>query len=901
MPEIKQPKEDAPWHILSVEAALSQVQATTSGLDTVTAAERLARYGANRLRPVRPRSTLMRFLAQFHNLLIYVLIAAGIVTSLLNHWIDSGVIFGVVIINALIGFIQEGKAERALDAIRNMLSHKAMVKRDGRFISLLAEELVPGDIVLLQSGDKVPADIRLYDTHELRIDEAMLTGESVPVDKDIQAVDQVSAIGDRSCMAYSGTLVSYGQGHGVVVETGDRTEIGHISGLLREVQVLATPLLRQMATFASWLTVAILAIAALTFIFGILVHGYTATEMFLAAVGLAVAAIPEGLPAIMTITLAIGVQKMAHNHAIIRRLPAVETLGSVTVICSDKTGTLTKNEMTVTTVCTSEGQLQVSGSGYDPHGGFTRNGKDVDHDTMSHIRNIAHAALLCNDANIVKKHGRWQVHGDPTEGALISFALKTGLEQVHTQEEYPRTDVIPFESQHRYMATMHHDHAGHGIIYIKGAPERILEMCNRQCHLGDDRPLDVAFWEEQMHDMGSRGERLLAIAFRDTHSEHRNLYFEDIKGSLTLMGIVGIIDPPRYGAIRAVKDCQTAGIRVKMITGDHTITASAIGRQMGIGVGSKAITGSELDQLKAEQWPEVVKSNDVFARVSPEQKLQIVTALQANGEVVSMTGDGVNDAPALKRADVGVAMGIKGTEVAKEAAEMILADDNFASIARAVAQGRTVYDNLKKSILFILPTNVGEALTIIAAIMFGRLLPITAVQILWVNMITAVTLALTLAFEKAEQNVMERPPRDPGEPLLSGFLLWRIAFVSLILVSGTFGLFIWEREQGASIELARTVAVNTLVMFEIFYLFNARYLYAPSLTREGLLGNRYALYAIGILVLMQLAFTYATPMQALFGTTAIDLVAWVRIVVIASTVFILVELEKMILRRFSNP
>ncbi len=842
----------------------------------------------------------MRFLAQFHNLLIYVLIAAGIVTSLLNHWIDSGVIFGVVIINALIGFIQEGKAERALDAIRNMLSHKAMVKRDGRFISLLAEELVPGDIVLLQSGDKVPADIRLYDTHDLRIDEAMLTGESVPVDKDTDPVDEISSIGDRSCMAYSGTLVSYGQGHGVVVATGDRTEIGHISGLLREVQVLVTPLLRQMATFAGWLTVAILTIAALTFIFGIMVHSYTATEMFLAAVGLAVAAIPEGLPAIMTITLAIGVQKMAQSHAIIRRLPAVETLGSVTVICSDKTGTLTKNEMTVTTVCTSGGQLQVSGSGYDPHGGFTLNGKDVDHDTMSQIKEIAHAALLCNDSNIVNKNGRWQVHGDPTEGALISFALKTGLEQVHAHEEYPRTDVIPFESQHRYMATMHHDHAGHGIIYIKGAPEPILEMCNRQCHFGDEQPLDATFWEEQMHEMGSRGERLLAIAFRSTHSEHRNLYFEDIKGDLTLLGMVGIIDPPRYGAIRAVKECQTAGIRVKMITGDHTITASAIGRQMGIGDGSKAITGSELDQLKADQWREVVKSNDIFARVSPEQKLQIVTALQANGEVVSMTGDGVNDAPALKRADVGVAMGIKGTEVAKEAAEMVLADDNFASIARAVAQGRTVYDNLKKSILFILPTNGGEALTIIAAIMSGRLLPITAVQILWVNMITAVTLALTLAFEKAEQNVMERPPRNPSEPLLSGFLIWRIAFVSLILVIGTFGLFIWEREQGSSIELARTVAVNTLVMFEIFYLFNARHLFAPSLTREGLLGNRYALYAVGMLALMQLAFTYTTPMQVLFGTTAIGMMAWIRIVAIASTVLILVELEKMILRRFLN-
>jgi len=888
------------WHNLPIDEVFQNIASDKEGLDKAEAERRQQQYGPNRLRPAKKKSPLMRFLAQFHNVLIYVLVGAGFITALLGHWIDSGVILSVVVINAIIGFIQEGKAEKALDAIRNMLSQQAMVKRDGKFTNLPADQLVPGDVVFLQSGDKVPADLRLFKIRDLRIEEAMLTGESVPIEKTLLPVPEKATIGDRKCLAYSGTLVTYGQGQGVVVGTGDHTEIGRISGLLRHVQTLTTPLLRQMAIFAQWLTIAIGIIAAVTFTYGVMLQGNSISDMFLAAVGLAVAGIPEGLPAIMTITLAIGVQRMAKKNVIIRRLPAVETLGSVTVICSDKTGTLTRNEMTVQTVTTGAGICEVSGAGYDPHGTFSLDSQNVNPEDFPLLNEIAQGALLCNDATLSEIDGVWSIQGDPTEGALVTFALKAGLEHNYYQEQYPRIDAIPFESQHRFMASLHHDHAGHGFIYLKGAPEKIIEMCHKQRMRGDDVPLDHSYWNTAMETMAAHGQRLLAIAFKPAPLNQQSLDFSDVEGELTLLGVVGIIDPPREEAIRAVHTCQKAGIRVKMITGDHAITARAIGAQMGIGDGTTSVNGTELDTYNEDQLKEAVQRSDIFARVSPEQKLQLVSALQSAGEVVCMTGDGVNDAPALKRADVGVAMGLKGTEVAKEASEMVLIDDNFASIAHAVEEGRTVYDNLKKSILFVLPTNGGEALIIIAAIFMGTLLPITPAQILWVNMITAVTLALTLAFEPPEHNVMQRSPRNPKAPILSSFMIWRIAFVSLILVVGTFGLFIWERDHGASIELARTIAVNTLVMFEIFYLFSARYLLAPSLTFEGLTGNRYVLYAIALLIVFQLCFTYLGPMQTLFATTAMTADTWLRVIVVASSVLFLVEIEKLILRKFTN-
>lgn len=890
------PKE-RPWHAMGVDEVFDRLTSRPEGLPQTEAERRLAEYGPNRLSPPKKRGPLARFLSQFHNILIYVLLGAAAVTALLNHWVDTGVILGVVIINALIGFIQEGKAERALEAIRNMLSLKAMVLRDGRRMLIPSEDVIPGDVVFLQSGDKVPADVRLFRVKELRIDEAALTGESVPVEKTIAPVGEEVTVGDRNCMAYSGTLVTFGQGSGVVVATGDQTEIGRINLLMAKVQPLTTRLLQQMVRFGHLLTVAIIGLALAVFAFGTLVREYAFSEMFLAAVGLAVAAIPEGLPAIITITLAIGVQRMARRNAIIRRLPAVETLGSVTVICSDKTGTLTRNEMMVQTVATADHLFEVSGEGYDPHGSLSLNGKEVQPEEHPALKEMAHAALLCNDAELRELDGKWQIQGDPTEGSLIPLAMKAGVNPALEKEAFPRTDVIPFESQHRFMATLHHNHTGHGVIYVKGAPERLLEMSSRQLQSGEERPLDHTYWHRQLEEIANRGQRLLAVAMKSTEADHRELRFSDVKGGLTFLGLLGITDPPRPDAIRAVQQCQSAGIRVKMITGDHAVTARAIGTQMGIGDGETVLTGQELETLGEEQLRIKAQKVDVFARVSPEHKLRLVQELQGAGEVVAMTGDGVNDAPALKRADVGVAMGIKGTEVAKEAAEMVLADDNFASIAHAVEEGRTVYDNIKKAITFILPTNGGEAGIIIVAILAGFALPITPVQILWINMITAVTLALALAFEPPEPDVMERPPRDPDEPILSFFLIWRILFVSMILVIGTLGLFLWDRFHGASIEVARTVAVNTLVMFEVFYLLNTRYLHAPVLTRAGLSGNPYVYLAIGIVIAAQLMFTYAPFMQQLFGVASITVTDWFLIILVASSVFIIVELEKYVLRK----
>ncbi|MCW8825084.1 MAG: HAD-IC family P-type ATPase, partial [Gammaproteobacteria bacterium] len=761
--------------------------------------------------------------------------------------------------------------------------------------------LVPGDIVLLQSGDKVPADLRLFRVKGLQIQESILTGESMAVEKITEAVAQDSVIGDRRCIAYSGTLVTHGQGAGVVVATGAQTEIGRISTLVSEVESVATPLLRQMAQFSRWLTVAILAIAIITFVFGSFVRDYAVAQMFLAAVSLAVAAIPEGLPAIMTITLAIGVQRMARRNAIIRRLPAVETLGAVTVICSDKTGTLTRNEMTVRTIATADKLFELGGTGYDPHGPIKTENIEVLPEDHPLLLEAVRAVVLCNDASLEQSQSEWIVHGDPMEGALLVAGLKVGLDIENELQQYPRTDLIPFESEHRFMASLHHSHKGEAFIFLKGAPERVLEMCTRQRTADGDQPLNRDYWLSRIDEMAQQGQRVLAITIKPVSDEKRELKFGDVEDELIMLSMFGLIDPPRQEAIEAVQACGKAGIRVKMITGDHGATALAIARQLNLVNTDDVITGQELELLSEDELRQRVQDVDVYARVNPEHKLRLVQLLQEQGLIVAMTGDGVNDAPALKRADVGTAMGRNGTEAAKEAAEMVLADDNFASIIHAVEEGRTVYDNLKKAILFILPTNGGEALIILAAILFGfHQLPLTPVQILWVNMITAVTLALSLTFEPPEKNVMHRPPRNAHEAVLTPHLIWRISFVSIILMSGTFGLFLWEMDRGVNIEHARTVAVNTLVMFEIFYLFNSRYITASVFNWAGLTGNRYVLIAIGILIIFQLGFTYLAPMQVLFGTVAIDFYIWLRILLVASSVLFLVELEKYFVRRMSQ-
>lgn len=885
-------------HSVDFAIILRRLATTEQGLASESAAERLVDFGPNALTPRQQRSALRRFALQFHNVLIYVLLTSALITLLLGHWVDTGVIVGVVLINAIVGFIQEGKAEKALAAIRCMLSARAMVLRDKRQKVIPAEQVVPGDIVVLQAGDRVPADLRLIRVKNLRVDEASLTGESLPIEKTMNAVPPNATLGDRTCMAYSGTLVTAGQGSGVVVATGERTEIGRISELLQTTERIETPLLRKMAEFGRWLSATILVVAVAVFAFGVWIRQYDMEEMFLAAVGLAVAAIPEGLPAIMTITLAIGVQRMARRKAIIRLLPAVEALGSVTVICSDKTGTLTRNEMTVQTVVTGGRVIDVTGVGYEPRGVFCC-GKDViDPGNDAALQQLLRGALLCNDASMRRAGDYWEIDGDPTEGALIVAATKAGFEHAIEQELSPRTDVIPFESGNCFMATLHHDHSGHAFIYLKGAPERLLDRCTLQRLDGDTAPVDPEYWRARIDELAARGQRVLAVAFRPFPWERRELLFNDVDSELVMLGLLGMVDPPREEAIRAVALCHAAGIRVKMITGDHAVTAGAIAAQLGIGNGKRVVTGKQLEQTSDEDLIEIVAHTDVYARVSPEHKLRLVKALQARGEVIAMTGDGVNDAPALKRADVGVAMGITGTEAAKEAADIVLADDNFASIANAVEEGRTVYNNLRKTILFMMPTNGGEAGTVIAAIAMGLALPILPVQILWVNMVTAVTLSLALVFEPAEPGTMERSPRPPRAPIFPIYFVWRTAFVSLILVAGTFGMFLWEQSRGESLEAARTVAVNTLVMFEAFYLLSARYLLAPSNPAAAFRENGWVWSMIALVAGLQLIYTYAPFMQTLFHGASIDADAWMRIVFVAAAVYLIVEGEKWLMRHW---
>jgi len=885
------------WHAQPIDEVQRQLQSGPGGLADAEVQRRLALYGPNRLAPPQRRGPLLRFLLQFHNILLYVMLGAALITAALGHWVDTGVLLAAVLVNAVIGFIQEGKAESALEAIRSMLSPRATVLRDGRRRDIDAADLVPGDRVLLASGDRVPADLRLVEVRELRVDEAALTGESLPADKDTPPVAADAALGDRSDMAYSGTLVVYGQAAGVVVATGSHTELGQINRLLAGIRTLSTPLLRQIDRFGRVLALAILALCAATFVLGVGWRGHAASEMFLMVVALAASAIPEGLPAIMTVTLALGVQRMAKRQAIVRRLPAVEALGSVTVICSDKTGTLTRNEMTVQRVVCAGLDVNVSGVGYEPAGEFSIGDRAIDTERHPALALALRAGVLCNDAQLHEEQGRWSVVGDPTEGALLVAGQKAGFTQHVGSAEWPRLDSIPFESQHRFMATWHRDADGQSWIFVKGAPERLLDICQHERSDTGERAIDVDTWRRMATDTAAKGLRLLALACKRARPAGERLGFGDVERGFTLLGLVGIVDPPRDEAIRAVAECHAAGIRVKMITGDHAETARAIGAQLAIGVGKPALTGAELALMDDAALRRVAMEVDVFARASPEHKLRLVQALQDDGQVVAMTGDGVNDAPALKRADVGVAMGQKGTEAAKEAADMVLANDNFATIAAAVREGRAVYDNIRKFILFMLPTNGGEALVVIAAILFELTLPMTPAQILWINMVTSSTLGLALAFEPAESGIMRRQPRPPGESLLSGFFVWRVLMVSVLMMIGPLGLFIWELSRDTGLETARTMAVNGIVVAEMFYLVNSRHVLGSVLNREGLTGNRVVLLAIALCVPLQLAFTYLPAMQAIFGSTGLDAAEWLKVVAAGLLVFVVAELEKWLIRR----
>lgn len=879
------------WHQQSVTQVSAQLNSPEQGLSAAEADARLLQYGPNQLTAAAPLPGWRRFLQQFHNLLIYVLLGSAAITALLGHWVDTLVIVAVVLVNALVGFLQEGKAERALDAIRHMLAPQAVVLREGKRQTVPGSELVPGDRVWLEAGERVPADLRLYRCHGLQLQEALLTGESLPVEKQTEAVAEQAALGDRSCMAYSGTLVSSGQGMGIVVATASQTELGRISGLLDQVNTLTTPLLEQMAQFAKWLTLMILLLAGLLLAFGHLVLAYPFAELFMIVVGLSVAAIPEGLPAVLTITLAVGVQGMARRNAIVRRLPAIETLGSVSVICTDKTGTLTRNEMMVVSLALQQGELQLSGAGYAPTGSVSLDGQLLALEQLSAYWPLGRVAALCNDAALHDQDGNWSVEGDPMEGALLCLAAKLGLQVEQERRQCPRRDLIPFDSRHRLMATLNHDHQGQAAILLKGAPEQVLACCSQQWQQQDNAALDRDYWQQQVERLAAQGQRVLALATKAVDAEQGSLQFDDLQG-MTLLGLVGMQDPPRAEAISAIHECRQAGIRVKMITGDHGITAKAIGAQLGLSCSERVLTGAELDQLDDASLALQVQEVDIFARTSPEHKLRLVMALQAQGLTVAMTGDGVNDAPALKRADAGIAMGGKGSEAAKEAAELVLVDDNFASIVAAVREGRTVYDNLKKVISWTLPTNAGEAITIVVALLLGLTLPITPVQILWVNLITAVTLGIALAFEPVEPNTMRRPPRPRHQPLLSGELVWHILLVSLLFLAGVFGIYRYALAQGYSLELARTLALNTLVVMEIFHLFFIRNLYGSSLNWQAVKATPMVWAMVLSVTLAQFAITYLPPLQQVFATTAVPLADGVLVVAIGVALFTIVELEK---------
>jgi cation-transporting P-type ATPase F len=887
------------WHHLPTETLPGILEVDTGiGLSEPEAVKRREKFGLNRLTPKKGKSAILLFLSQFHHPLIYILLVSGFVTGFLKSWVDASVIFGVVLVNAIIGFIQEMNALRAIAALSSALSISTTVLRDGIRIVIAAEELVPGDMVFLQSGDKVPADLRLLRGKELQIDESALTGESVPVEKQTSPLPSDTLLADRSNLAYSSTLVTYGTGVGIVIETGDRTEIGRINRLISEATELETPLTHKIAKFSEFLMWFIIGLAALTFLVGWL-RGEAPIDTFIASVALAVAAIPEGLPVAVTITLAIGVRRMAKRHAIIRKLPAVETLGGTTIICSDKTGTLTQNQMTVQAIYTGGACFEVCGAGYAPEGDFRLDHQPVKPESHKLLMETLKAGVLCNDARLVQDAEGWRIEGDPTEAALLVAAHKAGLQQGPMQQSHPRLDAIPFESAHQFMATLHHNQAEDFChIYMKGSVESILKRCETAFD-ANLKPvaLEPDTIQQRVTELAARGLRVLAFARGKRAADEQSLgNHEHVETGLTFLGLQAMIDPPRPEAIEAVALCRQAGIRVKMITGDHIGTAVAIAKQIGLSGANeplRALDGRALANIPDHDFAQTADNTSVFARVAPEQKLRLVTALQSRGHIVAMTGDGVNDAPALRQANIGVAMGITGTEVSKEAAAMVLTNDNFATIAAAVEEGRGVYDNLVKFITWTLPTNIGLGLVILIAVFAGIVLPILPGQVLWLNMTTVVLLGLPLAFEAKEPDIMRRPPRHPEQPILTGLLMFRTVLVGLLLAACAFGLFEWERFQGESIEKARTAAVNVFAVGQAFYLLNCRSL-THSMFKVGLFSNLWVWAGIAAMMLAQIAFIYTPTMNWLFHTQPLGYEEWMLTLVGGVLVYLVIGLEKFI-------
>ena len=885
------------WHNLPPETLTLDLQVDSQqGLSDNEALQRLNQYGFNRLTPQRGKSPLRLLFEQVNQPLVYILLIAAAITGFLEEWVDSSVIFGVVLVNTIIGFIQESNALKAIDALSRVLTVTSTVLRNGQRRSIPATELTVGDLVLLQSGDKVPADLRLLQIRELKVDESALTGESVPVEKQLAMLSADTALADRLNMAYSSTLVTYGSGLGIVVEIGDSTEIGRINSLLSTTIELETPLTKKISQFSKLLLWVIMGLAAVTFAVGVW-REQPLLDMFMASVALAVGAIPEGLPAALTITLAIGVSRMAKRNAIIRKLSAVETLGSTTIICSDKTGTLTQNQMTVQALYAGHQLFDITGSGYKPNGDICLNGKIVTQRDYPVLMECLKAGLLCNDARLIAEPDSWRIEGDPTEAALLVAAHKAGLHHANVSIAHPRLDAIPFESQHQFMATLHHNQAVDARhVYLKGSLESILARCDKAFDSQmQPIPLDKALLHQQVEKLAAQGLRVLAFA-RGEHNDDA-VQHQHVNEGLTFLGLQAMIDPPRPEAITSIAACYRAGIEVKMITGDHPITALAIAKQLGMQQTERVITGAELQSINPTEYPKLVENCAVYARIAPEQKLQLVQALQANGHIVAMTGDGVNDAPALRQANIGVAMGHGGTEVAKEAAAMVLTDDLFSTIVAAIEEGRGMFDSLVKFIVWTLPTNGGEGLVISAAIFANVPLPITPLQLLWINMSTGILLGLMLAFEPKEADLMCRKPRHPQNPILNSVLIFRICLVSTLLLIGAFGLFEWELQHGESLALARTVAVNVFVFGEIFYLFNCRSL-EYSMFHVGIFSNLWLIFGALTMTLLQLLFTYWPPMQKMFGSATIGYDEWLLILSVAMSIYLIVGLEKLLRRHF---
>lgn len=874
------------WHRATVEETFYLLESGKEGLSLDEAALRLSRYGYNEVEAKKKHGPVYLFAKQFASPLIYVLITAAVVTFFLDEYADAAVITGVVFANAIIGFVQERKAEHALESLARMMIHEATVLRDGQRQIIPSRELVEGDVVLFEAGARVPADVRLFHIKNLRIDESSLTGESTAVEKKITPIDTENVpIADQRNVAFAATLVTQGDGMGVVIATGARTEIGKISELIQESGNISTPLVRTINRLGKVLFIVILFLSVFTYIVGRL-QGFANLEIFLAAVSLAVAAIPEGLPALITISLAIGVKTMASKNAIVRNLPSVETLGSATVICSDKTGTLTLNQMTVTSIYTQEGFFEVTGDGYSIEGAFFRNNEQIGASSYPSLASTLKAGALCNNAYL-REGG--SIEGDPTEGALLVSALK--LSRFHL----PRLDSIPFESEKRFMATLHEDESGSNIIYVKGSPEKIVNMCRLQYNGQKEVELQAGEILGAAEKMASKGLRVIAMAYRHVDSYKEQLSAEDVR-DLTFLGLQGMMDLPREEAKEAIRKCKTAGIRVIMITGDHVITATSIADQLGVTT-SGALSGSELESMSDEHLSEKLETVSVFARTSPEDKSRIVRLLQERGEVVAVTGDGINDAPALKIADIGVAMGRSGTEVAKEASDMVLADDNFASIVNAIEEGRDVYNKIQKVILWTLPTNAAEGLAIMAAVLLGILNPpLLPIHILWINTVTALGLGVPIVFEPKEPQLLNRHPRPRNEPLLLPIIKRRIVTVALLMVVATFLLFFQEiNANGKNIITAQTIALNTIVFFEIFYLFSSKSIYENVL--RLLFSNWVMVCGVILVILLQIFVTYHPFMNSVLSTAPLGVTDWLLIVLVSSIVFFVIEAEKTIHRK----